>query len=112
MSKDMPDYIDRKKLFEDLNTFAPEYYNALINMLMEKQPSVDVVPRSEYERVKGVLDNTIKTYADCMKKYAEDIFSEIEEYFGIYECAIFLTRNNFAKLKKKYMEDGHEIGLD
>ena len=37
------EYIDRAALIENLNRFAPEHYNALINMLITKQPAVDVV---------------------------------------------------------------------
>ena len=100
----MSDYINRKELIENLNTFAPEHYNALINMLIEKQPSVDVVSRSEYERVKGVLDNTIKTYADCMKEYAGYIFDELEERCEVGTDLLEL-HEILADLKKKYVGD-------
>lgn len=39
----MGDYIDRKGLIEALNKFAPEHFNALINQLVTKYPSADVV---------------------------------------------------------------------
>ena len=32
------DLISRKSLIDSLNKFAPEHYNALINMLIEKEP--------------------------------------------------------------------------
>ncbi len=38
----MAEYINRTELIEDLNKFAPEYYNALINQLITKQPTADV----------------------------------------------------------------------
>ena len=39
----MPEYIKRESLIENLNKFAPEQYNALVNMLIEKQLAADVV---------------------------------------------------------------------
>lgn len=39
----MAEYIDREELIENLNKFAPEHYNALINQLITKQPTADVV---------------------------------------------------------------------
>ena len=39
----MADYIDRAELIKNLNKFAPEYYNALINQLITNQPTADVV---------------------------------------------------------------------
>lgn len=38
------DCVDRDDLIKNLNTFAPECYNALINDLIMKQPTADVVP--------------------------------------------------------------------
>ena len=39
----MAEYINRAELIENLNKFAPEHYNALINQLITKQPTTDVV---------------------------------------------------------------------
>lgn len=39
----MDEYINRAELIENLNKFAPEHYNALINQLITKQPTADVV---------------------------------------------------------------------
>ena len=39
----MAEYINRAELIENLNKFAPEHYNALINQLITKQPAADVV---------------------------------------------------------------------
>lgn len=39
----MSRYIDKDKLIENLNYFAPENYNSLINDLITKQPEADVV---------------------------------------------------------------------
>ena len=37
------EYIEREALIENLNKFAPEHYSSLINMLITKQPTADVV---------------------------------------------------------------------
>ena len=39
----MLEYIKRESLIENLNKLAPEQYNALVNMLIEKKPTADVV---------------------------------------------------------------------
>ena len=49
----MEEYIKREALIENLNRFAPEHYNALVNMLIKKQPAADVV---EVEKVVEMLD--------------------------------------------------------
>ena len=38
----MTEYINRAELIENLNKFAPEHCNALINHLITKQPTADV----------------------------------------------------------------------
>lgn len=48
----MKEYIERNELIENLNHFAPEYYNALINQLITKQPTADVV---EAKRGKWII---------------------------------------------------------
>lgn len=40
----MNDLISKKSLLDNLNRFAPEHYNALVNSLIEKEPAVDAVP--------------------------------------------------------------------
>jgi hypothetical protein len=37
------EYIERGALIENLNRFAPECYNTLVNQLIIKQPAADVV---------------------------------------------------------------------
>lgn len=48
-----------------------------------------------------------KMYSSIEATKAE-IFEEIEEYFGMYNVPIFLTRKNFAELKKKYTVETNE----
>ena len=40
----MPEYIEREALIENLKRFAPEHFDELIQMLVEKQPAADVAP--------------------------------------------------------------------
>lgn len=39
----MAEYINKEELIENLNKFAPEHFNTLINLLITKQPAADVV---------------------------------------------------------------------
>lgn len=64
------EYIERNELIKNLNTFAPEHYNALINDLIIKQPVADV------ESVKyghwiciGDIDEYIFECSECHEIY-------------------------------------------
>lgn len=48
----MAEYIDRNGLIEALNKFAPEHYSALINQLITKYPTADVVEVVRCEKCK------------------------------------------------------------
>lgn len=74
----------------------------------------DVAPRAEVLRLQSQV-NRLKRYdeerdialherliSETKSETAMEIFAEIEEYFGMYNVPIFLTRDNFAKLKEKY----------
>lgn len=50
----MPRYIDADALVENLNRFAPEHYNALVNQLITKHPTADVV---EVKHSEWILHN-------------------------------------------------------
>ena len=39
----MTTLIDREELIKDLNHFAPEHYNALVNKIIQNQTAVDAV---------------------------------------------------------------------
>ena len=67
----MAEYINRAELIENLNKFAPEHYNALINHLITKQPTADVV---EVVRCK---DCKFRGTDDCLNSY-------YSEYEGAY----------------------------
>ena len=61
------EYIDRNGLLEALNKFAPEHYNALVNLLITKYPAVDV---AEVVRCKDCKESFItrdgKLRCECL----------------------------------------------
>ena len=60
------EYIEREALIENLNKFAPEHYNALINMLIQKQPAADVAEVKHGEwRDKDWSGIAVKGYMAC-----------------------------------------------
>lgn len=56
----MAEYIERESLIENLNQFAPEHYNALVNMLITKQPAADVVSRAAFDQVMWERDTAME----------------------------------------------------
>ena len=62
----MAEYINRAELIENLNKFAPEHYNALINHLITKQPTADVV---EVTRCKNCNNCEILDEDSCYCSY-------------------------------------------
>lgn len=54
----MSEYINRASLINNLNTFAPEKYDALINDLILKEPAADVVERKKWIPVTERLPET------------------------------------------------------
>lgn len=67
----MAEYINRNKLVENLEQFAPEHLTPLIRTLIEKQPAADVeeVKHGEWiqgwELEKGFEDNDEIPYIKC-----------------------------------------------
>ncbi len=67
------EYIERNELIENLNRFAPEHYNALVNQIITKQPAADV---AEVVRCK-----------DCKYRYSySDFDRRRQETYDAYEC--------------------------
>lgn len=69
----MSDLISRKNLIENLNKFAPEYYNALINDLIMKEPAA-------FDKEKVINELMIKATIseERMEFYAERGFTQNE----------------------------------
>ena len=62
----MADYINRTELIENLKKFAPEYYNALINQLITKQPTADVVEVVRCKKCKHFDSHPEDLYGHCV----------------------------------------------
>ena len=81
----MAEYINRAELIENLNKFAPEHYNALINQLITKQPAADVV---EVVRCKDCKHATFYSFKNdaCYKKIIceYEIGTDDENFSCIY----------------------------
>lgn len=73
----MAEYIDRNGLIEALNKFAPEHYNALINQLITKYPTADVVPKSELEQKDIEIDILIKK-KEALRDDISELQAEVE----------------------------------
>lgn len=66
----MAEYIERNELIKNLNKFAPEYYNALINDLIIKQPAADVEPvKYGHWICIGDIDEYIFECSECHEIY-------------------------------------------
>lgn len=119
----MPRYIDvdaliaeiesnsRKTWSEDINTVF--WGNAVkikdnIKRCIERQPTVDVVPREKVDDVWELNAMLLEAGQEWQKRYeslAREIFAELAQY-GIceqlYMGGVCLTEQEFEELKKKY----------
>ena len=114
-------YIDADKLVEMYERSAEDDWNkktapsswaeafecAIADI--DDQPTADVVPKSEVERLekdnedlRNVLTNTINKYRNCEAEVAKEIFEEIER--EIKNHGIAYAQRKIAELKKKYTE--------
>ena len=79
----MARYIDADNLIENLKKFAPEHYTALINQLITKQPTADVV---EVKQIKIIRDdlkwwletNTEKGVVHIPKYFVENMIAKMD----------------------------------
>lgn len=51
------EYIKRRSLIQNLRTFAPEHYTPLVDLLIEKEPAADVVPRAVIAEIFAEISN-------------------------------------------------------
>ena len=122
----MPRYIDADKLIETYDRLAKDEWNkktsppswaeAFESIIadIDDQPTADLVPKSEIERLQAEKDALIKDYAECMKDYATEIFAEIDNIINDYKLSernLQLIQHGepsidqrYAELKKKYTE--------
>lgn len=52
----MTEYIDRKRLMDDISRYSIENYAGLIRSVVMKQPAADVVSREQFEQMKWERD--------------------------------------------------------
>ena len=88
--------------------------------IIEKQPSADVVPKSEVEKLEaevvrittilnsyalqyGTVVDKQKVIDKAKAKVAREIFEEIEKLF--FKNGVFIHIHSYNELKKKYAED-------
>ena len=88
---------------------------------VDHSPTADVVPKSEYQALKEMLEAAIagqetlqKAFAEAKTEVAREIFEEIEKH-GLKpipeaETIYVLSKNQFAELKKEYTE-GNDEGI-
>lgn len=85
----MAEYINRAELIENLNKFAPEHYNALINQLITKQPTADVM---EVKHGKWIVPSgAIKIFEDRYVICSEcnvmiPVVKELDRYWYCPNC--------------------------
>jgi hypothetical protein len=73
----MSEYIEKEALIENLNQFAPEHYNALVNMLITKQPAADVVAVVRCKDCKYYGDTA---YGDMCKCWEDWLSTEDDDF--------------------------------
>ena len=86
------EYIERNEFIENLNRFAPEHYNALINLLITKQPTADVV---EVVRCKD---------CKCFMEYSEEYEGNVEGADG--DC--YLRYMNSCNVSEQFCAVRHD----
>lgn len=74
----MPKYIDAEKLKRDLIDNR-SFYPAIVKNAIENAPTEDVVPRSEYEKMKEKADRHLDNLKAVLDERAEEK-SKVERY--------------------------------
>lgn len=74
----MAELIDRNSLLANLNKFAPEHFNALVNDLIKKEP----VATTEAE----IRNKAIDDFFDELQKYEKDDWLKLK-MLSIYHIA-------------------------
>lgn len=86
-------YIDRDDLVRNLDKFAPEHYNALINMLIMKQPAADVVEAKHGEWIATEAYPHWFCCSVCHRKFVPN-----DEWIDRYNIPINYCPNCGAKM--------------
>lgn len=90
----MAEYIDRNELIKNLNKFAPEQYSALVNMIITKQPAVDV--------------GKVVRCKDCKHYVTDDIIPNYCNYHtnkvGFCDDAVYMGEYDFCSCGEERTE--------
>lgn len=117
----MAQYIDLDKLLEEVKRSGhalSEWSTLGVCAIIERQPTIDVVPKSEIERLKDKYEIIYQPKgmieANAKANVAREIFEEIEKFIVrrmIADCPLIDDRliTDIAELKKKYTEVNNEI---
>ena len=84
----MAEYIERGALIENLNRFAPEHYNALVNQLITKQPAADVIEASELH---DFFAEFIKKQNQCIDILEKMAVADLVEVVRCKDCRHYNT---------------------
>ena len=112
----MPRCIDADSLYHRVKTHTNPYgkptldYKSGVKVLemINQEPTADVVPKSEVDRVYYNLQAVLEERAETKQEVAREIFEEIERLMENNEVYFRQTdemQEEFAELKKKYTED-------
>ena len=107
-------YIDADKVMEEINRIGGhnlcEWETIGVKALIDRQPTADVVPKSEVENILDGLMKEAREIADRYEKSANETsdydYARIE-YRGCQMGAL-LVLFKIAELKKKYTEGENE----
>lgn len=98
----MAEYIDRTSLINNLKTFAPEHYTALINDLILKEPAANVVERKKGKWI-SVTERLPEDGSDVLAylKYANNSRIAAANYYkGTWQDCVmgrlYLTEEGFV----------------
>ena len=95
-----------------LSQIVREYQKSVLKIVHE-QPTADVVPKSEVERLQNILNSyalqygTVKDQQSMIDKAKQEVAREIFEEIGKYMdeddgLSVYMTRTEFYELKEKY----------
>lgn len=79
----MKRYIDAEELINNLNEFAPESFNALINSLILKQPTADVqeVKHGKWEKAMPRRKGRNATYrCSCCGQLRSSYYNDVQNW--------------------------------
>lgn len=85
----MPRYIDADKTMEEIDRIGGhnlcEWETLGVKALIDRQPTADVVPKSEYDAVVSAVDNSTKEFLKLHDEY-QSANAEIERLKHILDC--------------------------